>query len=114
MICYLNLAEVLDLHFRIIETSGGSHGILNLSGLDSALAQPQMAFGGQELYPTIAEKAAILGFCLIQNHPFVDGNKRLSCPVGEQEQVILAVAAGTMKREDFSAWVHAYVNPRRN
>jgi death on curing protein len=129
MIRYLKLAEVLDLHFPIIETSGGSHGVLNMGSLDSALAQPQMAFGGQELYPTIPEKAAILGFCLIQNHPFVDGNKRIghaametflvlngfeiSCAVDEQEQTILAVAAGTMKKDEFAEWVRKHLQPRR-
>jgi death on curing protein len=129
MIHYLKLAEVLDLHFRIIETSGGSHGVLNLGGLDSALAQPQMSFGGQELYPSLPEKAAVLGFCLIQNHPFVDGNKRIghaametflvlngfeiSCPIDEQEQVILAVAASTMKKEQFTEWVQNHIQPRR-
>jgi death-on-curing protein len=77
MIRYLTLAEILDLHYRVIETSGGSHGVLNLGGLDSALAQPQMSFGGQELCPSLAEKGAALGYSLIQNHPFIDGNKRV-------------------------------------
>src|SRR3990172_4640394 len=73
---YLRLREILQLYHRIIEQSGGSMGIRSLSTLESALAQPQMTFGGEDLYPSIIEKAAALAFSLIQNHPFVDGNKR--------------------------------------
>lgn len=51
-------------------------GILNLGSLESALAQPRMTFAGSELYPSIADKASALGYSLIQNHLFVDGNKR--------------------------------------
>ncbi len=74
---YLNFQEVLELYNRIIEQSGGSAGIANLGSLESALAQPTMTFGGEELYPTIVEKASALSFSLIKNHPFIDGNKRI-------------------------------------
>lgn len=73
---YLTLREVLDVYEEIMRRSGGESGILNLGALESAVAQPRMTFDGRELYPTMAEKAAALGFSLIQNHPFVDGNKR--------------------------------------
>ena len=73
---YLTLNEVLELHRCIIERFGGSIGMLDLGALESALAQPRTTFGGVELYPTIVEKASALGFSLIKNHPFVDGNKR--------------------------------------
>ncbi len=73
---YLTLNEVLELHSQIISQSDGTPGILNLSAVESALAQPRMTFGGVDLYPAIAEKAAALGFSLVNNHPFVDGNKR--------------------------------------
>jgi death-on-curing protein len=71
---YLTLGEVLELHRQIINQSGGAMGILNLGGLESALAQPRMTFDGSDLYPSIADKAGALGYSLIQNHPFVDGN----------------------------------------
>src|SRR5207249_1155629 len=74
---YLELAEVLELHRRLIEQSGGLQGVRDPGQVEAALAQPQMTFGGQELYPTLADKAAALGFALIRNHPFVDGNKRV-------------------------------------
>ena len=73
---YLSLNEVLELYRRIIQQSGGLLGIRDLGGLESAVAQPRMTFGNQELYSTVIEKAAALAFSLIQNHPFVDGNKR--------------------------------------
>ncbi len=72
---YLTLNEILDLHRQIIGQSGGSKGILNLAGLEAALAQPRMTFSGSDLYPTVADKASALGYSLIQNHPFIDGNK---------------------------------------
>lgn len=74
---YLSLAEVAELHRLLIEAFGGSHGIRDLGALESALAQPRMSFGGEDLYPTVVEKVAALGFTLVQNHPFLDGNKRV-------------------------------------
>src|SRR5438105_15057603 len=87
-----------------------------------------MTFGGQELYSSLAEKAAALGFSLVCNHPFLDGNKRvghaaletflvlngweLVAGVDEQEQVILQLAAGILKREDFTAWVQSHLQQR--
>jgi death-on-curing protein len=73
---YLTLNEVLELYRRIMEQSSGAVGIQSLDALESALAQPRMTFGGEELYPTMVEKTCALGFSLIKNPPFVDGNKR--------------------------------------
>jgi death-on-curing protein len=128
MIRYLTLEEVLEIHRLVLEQSGGLGGVRDLGALDSALAQPQMAFGGQDLYAGLADKAAALGFSLVCNHPFVDGNKRvghaametflvlngweLSAGVDDQEQVVLQLAAGTMKREEFTAWVLSHLQQR--
>lgn len=73
---YLNVDMVLELHDGVLARFGGSAGVRDFGGLESALGQPRMTFGDIELYPTVAEKAAALGFSIIQNHPFVDGNKR--------------------------------------
>jgi death-on-curing protein len=121
MIRYLTLEEVLELHRLMLAQSGGLAGVRDLGALDSALSQPQMTFDGQDLYPSLAEKAAALGFSLVCNHPFVDGNKRvghaametflvlngweLAADVDEQEQMILRLAAGALKRDEFAAWV---------
>jgi len=125
---YLTLYEVLELYRGIMEQSGRAIGVRDLKALESALAQPRMTFGGQELYPTIVEKAAALGFSLIKNHPFVDGNKRtahatmetflvlngyeIRASVDEQERVILQVAAGKMAREAFMEWLRKHVVPK--
>ncbi len=74
---YLTISEVIELYRQVMETSGGTVGILSIEALESALAQPRATFGGKELYPTIIEKAAALGFSLVMNHAFVDGNKRI-------------------------------------
>jgi len=122
---YLILGEVLELHRRVVEQSGGTMGIRDLGALESALAQPRMTFGGTELYPTIGEKAASLGFSLINNHPFVDSNKRtghaamevflvlngyeIVASTDEQERVILQVASGEMRREAFTEWLRDHI-----
>jgi death-on-curing protein len=116
------------LHRLALEQTGGLGGVRDLGGLDSVVTQPQMTFGGQELYPSLAEKAAALGFSLVCNHPFVDGKKRvghaametflvlngweLAAGVDEQEQVILRLAAGAMKRDEFVTWVQSHLQQR--
>jgi len=122
---YLTLIEVLNLHRQIIEQSGGALGVRDLGALESALAQPRMTFGGEDLYPTLVDKAAAVGFSIIMNHPFVDGNKRtghaametflvlngmeISASVDEQEQVILALASGNSGRESFVEWLKQHI-----
>lgn len=122
---HLSLAEVLKLHDRINATTGGSHGLRDLGLLESATGQPRQTFGGVDLYPTIVAKATALGYSLIKNHPFVDGNKRighaaleatlmlngleLSATVDEAEAEILAVASGERTREEFESWVQAHL-----
>jgi death-on-curing protein len=129
VIRYITLGEALEVHARIMAQSGGIATLLSIGALESALAQPRMTFGGEELYPTLVEKAAALGFALIQNHPFVDGNKRtghalmevflllngyeIQATVDEQEDVILRVASGSMPRGDFTAWLRLHVRPCR-
>ncbi|TKJ31798.1 MAG: type II toxin-antitoxin system death-on-curing family toxin [Chloroflexi bacterium B3_Chlor] len=73
---YLNVEQVLFLHARVVEETGGSHGVRDIGLLESAVARPQATFEGQELYLDIFSKAAALMDSLIRNHPFVDGNKR--------------------------------------
>jgi death-on-curing protein len=121
----LTLEEVLELHRMVLEQTGGLPGIRDRGGLESAVAQPHMTFGGQELYHSVVDKAVAIGFSLIQNHPFVDGNKRIGhsvmevtlilngfeivANVDEQEQIILQVAAGQCPREAFREWVETHV-----
>ena len=103
-------------------------GVLHLPALESALAQPRMTFAGEDLHPTLVERAAALGYALIQNHPFIDGNKRtghaamevflvlngheIRASVGEQEQIILQVAAGERDREALTEWLRSHIGER--
>lgn len=73
---YLTVQRVLILHHRIIEKTGGSHGVHDLGLLESAVARPQSTYGGEDLYDGLFSKAAALLESLARNHPFVDGNKR--------------------------------------
>lgn len=73
---YLTPEQVLFIHARLIDETGGRHGVRDLGMLLSALARPQATFDGNDLYPDLFSKAAALMESLTQNHPFVDGNKR--------------------------------------
>jgi death on curing protein len=122
---YLSLPEVLEIHRQLLAQSGGASGIRDLGAIDSALAQPLMTFGGEDLYATIEAKAAAICFSLIMNHPFVDGNKRvghaametflvlngyeLCAEVADAEAVILRLAAGRLPRADFVDWVTDHI-----
>ncbi len=128
MIHLVTLEQILILHQRVIEETGGAIGIRDQGILESALVQPLMSYAGQELYPTLIEKVTALGFSLINNHPFVDGNKRIGhatmevtllmngfeiqADVDTQEAVILAVAASEMDRQSFLEWLHNHVVQR--
>lgn len=73
---FLTLDEVIAIHESMIENYGGSHGIRDIGLIQSAITRPQATFGGEDLYPSIFDKAAALFHSLIFNHAFVDGNKR--------------------------------------
>ena len=126
---YLTLNEILRLHEMIIAKSGGALNIVSLAALQSAVAQPQMTFGGEDLYPTVVDKAVTLAFSIVNNHPFMDGNKRTAhaaaevflklngfdfeASVDEQERVMLGLAAGKLDRETFTNWLREHVIQRK-
>ena len=113
--------KVLLLHQLITEETGGDPNVRDVALLDSALESAFATFGGQKLYPTKEEKGARLGYALISNHAFVDGNKRIGMyvlltfletngiqlrPTNEEvARVGLAVAAGEMKYEELLDWI---------
>jgi death-on-curing protein len=121
---YLSLSETLELHERLIASSGGVTGIRDLGALESAVGQPHASFGGQDLYPDVVAKAAALCFSLLMNHPFLDGNKRvghaametvllvngfeIKAGVDEQEKIILSLASGQRDRNDLIAWLRKH------
>jgi death-on-curing protein len=124
---YLALPEVVELHRRLLEATGGATGIRDLGALESALAQPKMTLAGSDLYPTLAEKVAALCFSLVGNHPFVDGNKRvghaametflvlsgaeIDAGLDDQERVMLALAAGRLDRGQLADWLRQHLKP---
>ena len=113
--------KVLLLHQIISENTGGDPNLRDISLLDSALESAFQTFGGKELYPTKQEKAARIGYSLISNHAFVDGNKRIGMyvllafletngikinPTNEEiVRVGLSIAAGKMTYEDLLKWI---------
>ena len=70
--------EVIYMHSELVKATGGSDGVRDMGLLESAVNAPFQSFGGYDVYPTIFEKAARLGFGLAQNHAFIDGNKRIA------------------------------------
>jgi len=116
--------KVLLLHKLIAEETGGSIGLRDEGLLESALEAAFSTFGGVELYPTKEEKGARLGYNLISNHAFVDGNKRIGmyvmltflevngihmdCTNEDVATVGLAVAAGEMGYDSLLKWVREH------
>lgn len=120
----LTKQQVILLHREIIAESGGSPEIRDEGLLDSALNAPFQTFSGTELYPTILEKAARLGYSLIKNHAFVDGNKRIGAHTmlvflalnhieieyedNDFTQLILGIAAGEISAEQLLVWLQSH------
>jgi len=120
---YLTLDDVVNLHSKGLAAHGGDPGLRDNGLLESAVAQPQMTYGGNDLYPTLVEKAAALGFSLAKNHAFIDGNKRVAhlametflavngfeifADTDEQETVFrrLSGEGPAMGREEFVEWL---------
>ena len=111
---FLSLDEVLEIHEQQIERYGGSSGLRDAAGLESAVATPQATFGGEFLHTSIPAMAAAYLFHLCQNHAFIDGNKRVGAnaaitfllmnnwePTFDEEELVdlvLSVAAGGLSK----------------
>jgi death-on-curing protein len=118
----LSKEKVLVLHELLTEETGGDPNIRDLDLLDSALESAFQTFDGAELYPTKEEKGARIGYALISNHAFVDGNKRIGMlvmmtflevngirlrpAVDEVVRVGLAAASGEMKYDELLEWIY--------
>ena len=117
----LSKNQVTALHSALIREFGGIDGIRDEGLLESALAAPFQTFDGEPVYPSLQAKAAQLGFGLIRNHPFVDGNKRIGAHTMlvflavngielryEQQElidIVLSVAAGQIDRQGLLQWI---------
>jgi death-on-curing protein len=117
---YLSVEQILLLHETGIEMFGGSAGLRDRGALESAVARPTMTFGGEDLYPDEASKAAALLHSLVMNHAFVDGNKRVGIAAAELflrlngyrlagddselEELTMTVARGEIDAEAIAIW----------
>ncbi len=117
----LNKRQVLLLHEQLIAETGGSSGLRDEGLLESALSAPFQSFAGVDVYPSIQQKAARLGYGLVKNHPFVDGNKRIGAHAmlvflslnsieldyvwNELVEIILQVASGETDCAGLLQWI---------
>jgi death-on-curing protein len=118
---YLSLSQVIALHALQMRRFGGASGLRDRGALEAAVARPRATFGGEDLYPDLAAKAAALMHSLVMNHPFLDGNKRVGAhaallflranearPVvapAELTEVTVAVARGEVSAEALAIWL---------
>ena len=118
---FFEYEQVVKIHRSLIEKTGGMDGIRDAQLLDSALKTPFQTFGGNNLYPDILDKASQLCYSLIENHPFIDGNKRIgvhlmllflklnNIEVNYSQQVLvdfgLDIASGKMSKNDIKGWI---------
>ena len=117
----LSKEQIIALHSQLVSETGGSDGIRDISLLESALSAPFQVFDGTEAYPSIQQKAARLGFGLVQNHAFVDRNKRIGAHLmlvllsqkhieleytqQELSDTILKIAGGEYSFNDLLKWI---------
>lgn len=124
MIFYLTLEQIIQIHDAALEF-GGSPGIRDRHALESVVEMPRMAMYGNDLYPHIYDKAATYLYHIVQNHPFVDGNKRTGAasaqlflrindvidniPDEVYEEFVVDLAQGLMSKEDVSNFFQHYI-----
>lgn len=122
---WITADDVIQIHSRVIQRSGGMDGLRDRASLEAAISAPMQSFGGQDLYPTIVEKIARLGYGLASNHAFVDGNKRIGAMMtqlllkwngfqmslrsGELADMFIAIADGSAKESDLLDWIQEHL-----
>ena len=116
--------DVILIHSRIIQTTGGIEGLRDRAGLEAAIAAPLQSVGGEDLFPSDIEKIARIGFGLASNHAFLDGNKRIGAMMtqlllewngyqlrlkqGELADMFIAIADGTSNEQDLLNWIQEH------
>ena len=124
----LTVDEIITLHMKLIEATGGSDGLRDRALLESAVMNCYQIFGGEELYPGVIEKAARLAFGICANHPFIDGNMRAAVTAmlvilrlnniptsfsqAELVALGLGIAGGSFVYEDVAEWVREHLSIR--
>lgn len=121
---FLTISEVLEMHGEQIDLYGGENGVRDSALLESALAAPQSGMAGENFHADIIDMAAAYLFHIVQNHPFVDGNKRtglacaylflaingyeLECDPDELADTVLDVASGELDKAEITAFLRIY------
>ena len=119
---WVTAEDVVAIHSRIIQVSGGIDGLRDRAGLEAAIAAPLQSFGGEDLFPTDIEKIARIGFGLASNHAFIDGNKRIGTMVtqlllkwngyqfqleqNELADMFIGIADGTKDETELRYWIN--------
>ncbi len=127
---YLTAEQILFTHARVIEVTGGAHGIRDVGLLQSAASRPQATFEGKDLHPDVFLKAAALVESIARNHCFTDGNKRTAIASGglflelnghhlqaEQDEVVrfgMSLAAEHLSLDEIRAWLKKYSTAKRS
>lgn len=122
---WITLEDIIMIHSRIIQSTGGLDGIRDKAGLEAAIAAPLQSFGGIDLFPTIIEKIARLGYGLAANHAFIDGNKRIGAMIvqlllkwngynialkpNELADMFISIADGNANEEDLLKWITTHL-----
>jgi len=122
----LTTTEVIELHEKLVIATGGHPGVRDTGLLESAVLGCYQSFGGEDLYPTVAEKAARMAYAVCKNHPFIDGNKRAAVTsmlvilrmnditlLYTQQELVklgLGIADGSIDFKDIVAWINAHAN----
>lgn len=117
----ISIEETEEIHKVLVDTFGGTHGIRDLDALQSALSRPFHTFDNADLHPSVLEKAASLIESLLNNHPFVDGNKRtgyvltrlfllankynIEATPQDKYDFVISIASGKIKYEEILVWL---------
>lgn len=123
---WVKTEDVIFIHRRIIQSTGGIDGLRDRAGLEAAIAAPLQSFAGQDFFPSDVEKIARLGYGLAANHAFLDGNKRIGAMMtqlllkwnryqlklwqGELADMFISIADGNSGEEELLAWIQNHIN----
>lgn len=117
----LSKDQIIKLHTQLIQETGGTDGIRDEGLLESVLATPFQSFLGTDIFPSLQQKAARLGYGLVKNHAFIDGNKRIGAHVmlvfltlnkieltytqDELSDIFFKIASGELSQQDLLHWI---------
>jgi death-on-curing protein len=120
----ISIRDAVQIHKILIDTFGGAHGIRDISALESALKRPFQTFDNKELYPTAIDKAAALAESILNNHPFIDGNKRtgyvlmrffllqngrdINATQQDKYDFVIGIASGKIRFEEIVTWLERH------